>query len=122
MMNWEPISEVALLSRISQGHARMTLAQQRLWNAIRINPEKWQQHPYGDAGGGFWTVGLIGRTAIWYNDREDGFNRSVYSNYGIIDDYWCNQDELDVTVAYLASVLSEGQDLSQIGSRFKKRA
>lgn len=100
----------------------MTQAQQRLWNAIRINPEKWQQHPYGDAGGGFWTVGLVGRTAIWYNDLEDGFNRSVYSTYGLIDDYWCNQDELDVTIEYLANALAGGQDLSQIGSRFKKRA
>jgi len=122
MADWEPISEIALLARISQGYARMTRAQQRLWNAIRINPEKWQQHPYGDAGGGFWTVGLVGRTAIWYNDLEDGFNRSVYSTYGLIDDYWCNQDELDVTVEYLANALSGGQDLSQIGSRFKKRA
>src|ERR1700730_11255610 len=79
MLDWEPISVDALLARISQGYARMNQAQQRLWDAIRISPEKWQQHPYGDAGGGFWTVGLIGRTAIWYNDLEDGFNRSVYS-------------------------------------------
>ena len=122
MVDWEPISVDALLARISQGYARMNQAQQRLWDAIRISPEKWQQHPYGDAGGGFWTVGLIGRTAIWYNDLEDGFNRSVYSTYGVIDDYWCNDDELDVTVQYLANALGGGQDLSQIGSRFKKRA
>jgi|SRR5690349_11392254 len=121
MTDWEPISEAALLARISQGYARMTETQQRLWKAIRIDPEKWQQHPYGDAGGGFWTVGLVGRTAIWYNDREDGFNRSVYSTYGLIDDYWCNQDELDVTIEYLANALSGGHDLSQIGSRLKKR-
>ena len=121
MTDWEPISETALLARIRQGYKRMTQAQQRLWNAIRINPEKWQQHPYGDAGGGFWTVGLVGRTAIWYNDREDGFNRSVYSTYGLIDDYWCNQDELDVTIEYLANALSAGHDLSQIGSRHRKR-
>ncbi|HEV2038083.1 MAG TPA: hypothetical protein VGQ96_05690 [Candidatus Eremiobacteraceae bacterium] len=122
MVDWEPISLDALLARISQGYARMTQAQQRLWDAIRINPEKWQQHSYGDAGGGFWTVGLIGRTVIWYNDLEDGFNRSVYSTFGVIDDYWCNDDELDVTVQYLANALSGGQGLSQIGSQFKKRA
>jgi hypothetical protein len=100
----------------------MTSAQQRLWNAIRIDPEQWQQHPYGDAGAGFWTVALIGRTAIWYNDREDGFNRSVYSTYGVIDDYWCNQDELNVTVEYLANALSAGRDLAAIGSVFRRRA
>ena len=52
MVDWEPISEVALLARIRQGYRRMTPAQQRLWNAIKIVPEKWQQHPYGDPGGG----------------------------------------------------------------------
>ena len=122
MTHWEPITEEALLARIAQGCARMTVAQQRLWNAIRIRPEKWQQHPYGDAGGGFWTLALIGRTAIWYNDREDGFNRSVYSTHGVIDDYWCNQDELEITIEYLANALRAGHDLSQIGSLFRRRA
>jgi hypothetical protein len=121
-MDWEPISEAALLGRINQGYARMTQAQQHLWDAIRINPEKWQQHPYGDAGGGFWAIGLIGQTVIWYNDLEDGFNRSVYSAYGLIDDYWRNDDELDITIQFLANALSSGQDLSLIGTKFKKRA
>ena|ERR1700682_3499399 len=98
MVDWEPIAEPALVKRINQGYARMTQSHQSLWNAIRINPEKWQQHPYGDLGGGFWAMGVIGRSVIWYNDREDGFNRSVYSAYGVIDDYWCNHDELEVTI------------------------
>ena len=86
----------------------------RLWDAIRVEPEKWQQHPYGDAGGGFWVVALIGRTVIWYNDIEEGFNRSVYSEYGVIHDYWCNQDELNVTLEYLANALVSGRDLALI--------
>jgi hypothetical protein len=122
MVDWEPIAEPALVKRINQGYARMTRSHQRLWNAIRINPEKWQQHPYGDLEGGFWAVGVIGRSVIWYNDREGGFNRSVYSAYGVIDDYWCNHDELEVTIQYLANALDGGFDLSQIGSHFKKRA
>lgn len=99
----------------------MTEANQRLWDSIRIDPQKWEQHPYGDTGGGFWVVALIGRTVIWYNDIEDGFNRSLYSQYGAIDDYWCNDDELDVTMQYLASALSGGRDLALIGSRHKKQ-
>jgi hypothetical protein len=122
MVDWEPISEDALVARISQGYARMISAQQRLWDAIRIKPEKWQQHPFGDAGGGFWAVGLVGRTVIWYNDLEDGFNRSVYSTYGVIDDYWRNDDELDLAIQYLEHALRAGQDLLHIGSRFKRRA
>jgi hypothetical protein len=122
MVDWEPISELELVARIRLGYERMSEAQRRLWNSIRINPEKWQQHPYGDAGGGFWTVGVIGRTAIWYNDRENGFNRSVYSVYGVIDDYWCNDDELDVTMEYVANALSLGHDLLHLWARLKKRA
>lgn len=122
MVDWVPISEDDLLARISHGYARMTQAQQRLWEAIRISPEKWQQHPYGDAGCGFWAVGLLGRTVIWYNDLEDGFNRSVYSTYGLIDDYWRNDDELDVTIQFLANALSKGHDLLHIWSQSKKRA
>jgi hypothetical protein len=122
MLDWEPIAEIQLLARISQGYARTTEAQQRLWHAIRINPEKWQQHPHGDGGGGFWTVALVGRTAIWYNDIENGFNRSVYSTYGVLDDYWRNDDELDVTMHYLVNALSFGHDLLHLLSGFKKRA
>jgi hypothetical protein len=114
MVEWEPISEQALLDRVSQGCAAMSEASRRLWDAVRIPPEKWKQHPYGDTGNGFWVVGLVGRTAIWFNDIEDGFNRSVYSTYGVIEDYWCNQDELNVTIDYLANALAGGRDLAQM--------
>src|SRR5690348_232726 len=100
MVEWEPISRVDLLGRLSQGRSAMSEPSRRLWEAIRIAPEKWQLHPYGDPGGGFWVVALIGRTVIWYNDIEDGFNRSIYSKYGTIDDYWCNQDELNIALEY----------------------
>ncbi len=86
----------------------------RLWQALRIEPEKWQQHPYGDSGGGFWVVAIVGRTVIWYNDLEDGFNRSRYSTYGTIDDYWCNQDELDLTMQYLVSAIERSADLVRL--------
>jgi hypothetical protein len=111
MKHWQPITEVALLKRIAQGEARMTMAQARVWSAVRIPPQKWKQDPSGSEGNGFWVVGLIGKTVIWYNDREEGFNRSRYSIHGTIEDYWCNQDELEVTVAYLVAALEKGPDL-----------
>ena len=117
MVEWEPISETALRARVAQGQARMTRAQMLLWEAIRVEPEKWQQHPYGDNGAGFWVVGLIGRTAIWYNDLEDGFNRSRYAAYGTIDDYLCNQDELEVTIRYLMTALEQGTDLVRLARK-----
>ena len=121
MLNWEPISEAALLDRIAQGVARMPVEHRQLWDAIRIVPGKWQQHPYGDEGGGFWAVGVIGRSVIWYNDIENGFNRSIYSTHGVIDDYWRNDDELHTTIEYLVNVINFGRDLTQLGVRFRKR-
>ena len=114
MVEWEPISEPALLRRIAQCQARMSQEEVRLWEAIRIQPEKWQQHPYGIEGGGFWVVGIIGSTVIWYNDLEDGFNRSRFSKFGTIDDYWCNQDELERTVQYLMNALRQGHDILRL--------
>ena len=114
MVEWEPITEAALRARVAQGEARMSQQQLRLWETIRIEPEKWQQHPFGDSGGGFWVVAIVGRTVIWYNDIEDGFNRSGYVAYGMIDDYWCNQDELELTVQYLMSALERGADLVRL--------
>lgn len=112
MVEWKPIDQDALGARIAGGEARMTPTQLRLWYAIRVEPAKWQQHPYGVMGDGFWAVGVIGRTVMWFNDIEDGFNRSVYSTYGVIEDYLCNQDELELAVAQLADAISRGYDLS----------
>ena len=63
------------------------------------------------SGGGFWAVALIGPTVVWYNDIEEGFNRSRYSVYGQIDDYWRNDDELELTIEYLMTTLEKGTDL-----------
>jgi hypothetical protein len=117
MPEWKPVSEEALRDRVAQGEARMSPSQLRLWEAIRINPEKWQQHPYGDTGKGFWVVALIGRTVIWYNDIEEGFNRSHYSAYGQIEDCWCNQDELELTIEYLMTSLERGADLVRMRNK-----
>ena len=119
MVDWKPISSEALGKRIAQGVARMSAPQRKLWEAIRIEPEKWQLPPYGEAGGGFWVVAIVGRSVIWYNDMEEGFNRSRYSEYGRIDDYWRNQDELEVTLGYLVTSIEKGFDLLRLRKKAK---
>ena len=121
MVEWTPISEVELRARIVQGRARMSPPVLRLWNAIRIEPEKWHQHPYGDEGFGFWVVGLIGRTVLWYNDIEHGFNRSKFTTYGTIDDYWRNSDELEIAVEFLLNSLEKGADLVRLVAELPER-
>ena len=114
-MSWTPISEAALWDKINAAESRMNPPQLRLWEAIRVSPTKWKEERYGALGGGFWAVAILGSLVVWYNDIEDGFNYSKYSCFGIIDEYWCNQDELERTTQRLLTYIQNGQI---IGPRF----
>jgi len=107
-MTWNPITEEEIWSDLNSAWERMTIPQRRLWDAIRIPPEKWQQHPWGDEGGGFWVVAIFGRVVVWFNDIEEGFNRSTYSTHGEINEYYCNQDELEWTIQQILNEINEG--------------
>ncbi len=77
------------------------------WERIRIESEKWQCSPWGDRGEGFWAVAIKNGNVLWYNDIEDGFNWSRYSERGVIDDYCCNQDEFEDILERFAQERSE---------------
>jgi len=115
-MEWQPISEADIWEKINKSYERMSLEQRRLWEVIKIDPEKWQEETYGKEGGGFWVVAIIGSSVIWYNDIEEGFNRSKYLNYGAINDYWCNQDQLEWTTQNIINELKDGYDSSGYAS------
>jgi hypothetical protein len=108
-MPWVPISEPELLQSLKEARERMDAPQRRLWDLIRIVPQKWQSSPYGDQGDGFWVVALLGQTVIWFNDIEEGFNCSRWIQFGQIDEYWCNQDQLEWTVQELLDTMQTGQ-------------
>jgi len=109
-MDWQPISSDELWGKINSACTRMDVHQERLWEAIRITPEKWALHPWGDLGGGFWVVAIIGEMVVWYNDIEDGFNRSNYEKYGTINQYRCNQDELEHSIQQIMDFISTAYD------------
>lgn len=48
----------------------------------------------GEEGGGFWVVAILGKSVIYYNDIEEGYNLSPFIKYGEIENYYCNQIEL----------------------------
>lgn len=104
-MDWQPITELEVWDKILQGESRMNPDQSRLWSAIKILPQKWQQTSYGTEGNGFWVVAILGELVLWFNDIEDGFNVSRYKNYGEIEEYWCNQDELEWAVQSLLNLI-----------------
>jgi hypothetical protein len=111
-MDWEPITEAEIWDKINESYGRMSPEQQRLWEMIKVVPEKWSQHPYGDLGNGFWVVAIMGNTVIWFNDIEDGFNRSTFGEYNEIQEYRCNQDELEWVIQGLLNQQRDGYDSS----------
>jgi hypothetical protein len=115
-MAWKPATEEELHNMLHSAWQRMSLPQRRLWEAIRIDPQKWSSSPYGDLGGGFWAVALLAQTVVWYNDIEDGFNQSNYKTHGTIGAYWCNQDQLEwVIQGLLDSIVTGAATPSQAG-------
>lgn len=112
---WSPISPEELSDQIAASVAQMEPAERLVWDLVRVPPVKWRLHPWGDLGGGFWVVGIIGCQVIWYNDIEDGFNVSRYTDSGTISEYWCNQDELHHVIWQLRQQIESGTPLGKFG-------
>jgi hypothetical protein len=112
---WRPISLEELEFELRKSIPHMNPEQLGLWNAVQIPPEKWRQEPYGADGGGFWVVAILGKHVIWFNDIEDGFSVSRYTHYGAIDEYWCNQDDLDLAVQSLVLLIATGRRSVSLG-------
>lgn len=98
MNDWKPIPLSLLNKEIESGVKLMSQEQLELWRKTSIKPEKWIEEEFGTEGDGFWVVAISGSYLIWYNDIEEGFNISVYSTYGKIEEYLAEQDELQWTV------------------------
>jgi hypothetical protein len=103
MSAWNPIQEHQLLESIENSQWSMEGLAKRLWELIKLSkPEKWQQHPWGDEGNGFWVVAVMGNACIYYNDIEDGFNVSSFERWGEISEYFSNQLELHELIQSIA--------------------
>lgn len=95
-MEWTPIDREELQRRIERGLEAGGEELRGFFARIARDPVKWQLHPFGDPGGGFWIVAVLGSRVVWFNDIEDGFNVSTFTTAGVIpaEEYRCNQDEL----------------------------
>jgi len=112
---WQPITVSELHTEIQKTEHGLTEGLLRFWEIIKITPEKWHEKSYGNEGDGFWVVAIFGKKVIWYNDIEDGFNISVYTKYGEIDEYWCDQNELRWVVTNLFNALLTGNKIISRG-------
>jgi hypothetical protein len=95
-MTWKPISLEDLQALVSRELADCTAEARVFFSHVSFAPTKWRQSPWGDEGGGFWAIATNENRVLWYNDIEDGFNVSRFSERGNIPtgEYWCNQDPL----------------------------
>ena len=109
MDDWTPITEAEIAALIADAVAVMDPPARSFWSLIRIRPTKWRLSPWGDEGGGFWAVGVLGERVVWYNDIEQGFNISRYEAQGVISDYRCDQDELQETMRALLWQFETGE-------------
>ncbi|MFD1983404.1 hypothetical protein ACFSOZ_12070 [Mesorhizobium newzealandense] len=102
------MDEAALWDSINAGRDRMNFAQKRLWDAIRINPERWTHISANEAEHSFWVVALIGQNVVSYNDFEHGFDRSTFIRFGEIAELGWGQADLDATVQDILNELEFG--------------
>jgi hypothetical protein len=105
---WTPISSEELKKEIDSGITKISSRARALWSILRVTPQKWVLSPWGDEGGGFWVVATGGENCIYYNDIEDGFNVSRYTQHGIIADYFCSHDELQWVVHRMMKAIDAG--------------
>src|SRR5262245_48849693 len=94
-MEWKSLPREDLEELIANGLQAMDDSVQAAWQAMRIEPEKWQCSPWGDEGSGFWVVAEKDGQVVWYNDIEDGFNISRFTSRGTIAEYACNQTSFE---------------------------
>lgn len=97
---WHPALYAEIDEMVQAAELQMEPAVQAFWGRISVVPQKWQLPIWGDAGGGFWVVALMGQECIYFNDIEDGFNVGQFDTLGIIRYYGCEQDELEHCIRF----------------------
>jgi len=95
-MTWRPLTIEELREIVAHDLRHCSDELCAYFVSVGFEPAKWQQFPFGDEGNGFWAVASDQGRVLWYNDIEDGFNVSTFTDWGTIpsDEYWCNQHEL----------------------------
>ena len=82
--------------------------ERRLWDRMRIEPERWAQGQYEDLAG-FWVVAVLGRRCLYYQPVEAGWGWGRYETWGEISTYhWGDADEINDVVCWTMFALDHG--------------
>ncbi|MGI4792154.1 MAG: hypothetical protein ACRYFS_25300 [Janthinobacterium lividum] len=104
---WQAALYAEIDEMIQSAQAQMKPEVKAFWERISIVPQKWQLPPWGDEGGGFWVVALLGQECIYFNDIEDGFNLGHFDTLGVIREYGSNQTELIYFIRFYYAAFME---------------
>jgi hypothetical protein len=104
-MDRQPISEARIWEKIQSGVALMNPLQDRMWEGVKILPTKWGMPWGGAARDGVWAVAVLGQTAVWYDDIEEGFVLSPYGHYGTVAQSKSRERALDEAIQDLINRL-----------------
>ena len=104
--------EEIVWDKINDGWTRMSRKQRFLWEAIKRMPEEWQLRGFSRC----WVVALMGPTVIYYNHHEEGFELSIWYQYGYIEQYQGFQYGLEQAVQRQLDILDLGYDAGPRGS------
>ncbi len=76
-----------------------------LWELMQIDPAPWAQQQYCDSGT-FWVSAVIGNRCLYFNDVEEGWGWGRFSQWGRVDGYHEDQQEVHYLVRQMHSVCS----------------
>lgn len=107
MGNMKSVTEQELNELILDAEQMMIASEMKLWECMKIPPERWKEKKCHNDRTGFWVVAIIGRSVVYFNDIESGFVSSGYTEYGVIDSYVTNEVNLTDLVRNFSSYLTE---------------
>lgn len=108
---WPPIALENLYAEINKTEHLLEKELRNFWKLIKVEPVKWSEKEFGADSDGFWVIAICGKRIIWYNDIEEGFTISNFDKFGEIDNYNCDDFELNQVVWQLYNI-GNGESLT----------
>ena len=106
---WRPITEGEMRDLLEEQLAACTPERREVFERYRVSPYRAPLIRYGKKELVF-VVAVKDGEALYYEDVEDGFNRSPLSESGEILQHWCNQDDLqDALYSWMPGVTPSGR-------------
>ncbi|WP_299399748.1 hypothetical protein [Pelagibius sp.] len=93
-MERPPLSEAQLYDILLKQEAELRPKAERMWEMVKIAPERWDDPSYASGRVSFWAVGLIGDWVLFWNEFESEFSWSKFETYGQIGSFSFGPTEL----------------------------